>query len=126
VLPGDPGPQAQFHDAVYERGAMALQTLRATVGDEAFFAILRTWAAEHKDGHRDHGAVRRAGGADLGCPAGRPVHDLALHQGKAPDGPGRCPGDDALHDDETEVLLPDRADGRPTGDAAQRMALMSR
>lgn len=50
VLPGDPGPDNQFHDAVYERGAMTLQALRATVGDDAFFTILRTWAARHKDG----------------------------------------------------------------------------
>jgi aminopeptidase N len=50
VLPGDPGPENQFHDAVYERGAMTLQALRTTVGDDAFFTILRTWAAKHKDG----------------------------------------------------------------------------
>jgi aminopeptidase N len=50
VLPGDPGPDNQFHDAVYDRGAMTLQALRTTVGDDAFFAILRTWAAKHKDG----------------------------------------------------------------------------
>lgn len=50
VLPGDPGVPSQFDRAVYLRGAMALQVLRATVGDDAFFEILRTWVAEHKDG----------------------------------------------------------------------------
>jgi aminopeptidase N len=50
VLPGDPGPDNQFHDAVYDRGGMTLQALRTAVGDTAFFRILRTWAAKHKDG----------------------------------------------------------------------------
>ncbi|HEY7593751.1 MAG TPA: M1 family metallopeptidase [Actinophytocola sp.] len=50
VLPGDPGRDDQFHDAVYQRGAMTLEALRTTVGDDEFFAILRSWAAEHKDG----------------------------------------------------------------------------
>jgi aminopeptidase N len=50
VMPGDPGVPNQFHRAIYFRGAMGLQALRATVGDDAFFEILRTWTAEHKDG----------------------------------------------------------------------------
>jgi hypothetical protein len=43
VIVGDPGPDALFAGAVYDRGAMTLHKLRVTVGDEAFFAILRTW-----------------------------------------------------------------------------------
>ena len=50
VLPGDPGAANQFDDAVYDRGALALQALRTAVGDEAFFTILRTWVAEQKGG----------------------------------------------------------------------------
>ncbi|GGM49004.1 peptidase [Longimycelium tulufanense] len=46
VAPGDPGKDNLFHDAVYIRGAMALHQLRTTVGDDTFFAILRTWVAE--------------------------------------------------------------------------------
>ncbi|HEY7224264.1 MAG TPA: M1 family metallopeptidase [Micromonosporaceae bacterium] len=34
----------------YARGAMTLQALRLTVGDDAFFRILRGWAAQKKDG----------------------------------------------------------------------------
>ncbi|OLF09959.1 hypothetical protein BU204_32285 [Actinophytocola xanthii] len=34
---------------VYHRGAMALQNLRVTVGDEVFFAILRGWPATMKN-----------------------------------------------------------------------------
>ncbi len=48
VLPGDPGAENVFHDAVYDRGAMTLHALRSVVGDEAMLDITRTWAAEHR------------------------------------------------------------------------------
>lgn len=44
--PGDPGPDELFPTSVYLRGGMALQALREAVGDEPFFEILRTWAAD--------------------------------------------------------------------------------
>jgi peptidase M1-like protein len=44
---GDPGPEAVFDYAVYLRGAMTLQQLRVTVGDEPFFDILQTWASAY-------------------------------------------------------------------------------
>ncbi|HEV7647703.1 MAG TPA: M1 family metallopeptidase [Actinophytocola sp.] len=47
----DPGTDFVFDLAVYDRGAMTLQALRTAVGDAAFFKILRTWAAEHRDGN---------------------------------------------------------------------------
>jgi aminopeptidase N len=50
VRPGDPGVDEVFGGAVYDRGAMTLHQLRRTVGDEAFFAILRQWAADHRHG----------------------------------------------------------------------------
>jgi aminopeptidase N len=45
----DPGSRTDllFGAPVYYRGAMTLQALRKTVGDDAFFRILRTWAASH-------------------------------------------------------------------------------
>jgi aminopeptidase N len=49
VPPGDPGAADPFHASVYERGGMTLQALRVTVGDSAFFEILRTWAAQMRD-----------------------------------------------------------------------------
>ncbi|MFD5074610.1 M1 family metallopeptidase [Streptomyces sp. NPDC058371] len=50
--PADPGDGAHiFETPVYARGAMALQKLRTTVGDPAFFGILRAWVADHRDGH---------------------------------------------------------------------------
>lgn len=50
VLPGNPGADKQFDNAVYDRGPMALQALRTRVGDEAFFKILQTWVVEHRGG----------------------------------------------------------------------------
>jgi aminopeptidase N len=45
----DPGTKELFGPAVYQRGALVLEALRETVGDAAFFTILRTWAADHRD-----------------------------------------------------------------------------
>lgn len=50
VLPGNPGADNQFDDAVYDRGGMTMQALRTAVGDTAFFRILKTWARQHKYG----------------------------------------------------------------------------
>jgi aminopeptidase N len=47
VPPGDPGAADLFHPSVYERGALALHALRAEVGDDAFWATLRRWVADH-------------------------------------------------------------------------------
>ena len=48
ITVGDPGPADQFNIAVYRRGALTLQALRTTVGDAAFFQILRTWTSTHR------------------------------------------------------------------------------
>lgn len=39
----DPGPADMFDDRVYKRGALTVHALRLTVGDSAFFEIVRTW-----------------------------------------------------------------------------------
>jgi len=49
--PADPGPTRIFSGSVYDRGAMTLHQLRLAVGDDAFFSILRTWAADHQYGN---------------------------------------------------------------------------
>jgi aminopeptidase N len=51
--PGRPSPDHLFGTSVYRRGALTLHALRLTVGDETFFAILRSWAEEHKYGTGD-------------------------------------------------------------------------
>lgn len=46
--PGDPGSAELFSRTVYLRGGMVLQALREEIGDDAFFAVLRTWVDEHR------------------------------------------------------------------------------
>lgn len=43
----DPGMPAMFDDWVYKRGALTLHALRVALGDAAFFAVCRSWVAEH-------------------------------------------------------------------------------
>jgi aminopeptidase N len=51
VKPGDPGADRVFNGAVYDRGAMALHQLRLAVADDAFFTIVREWAARNQYGN---------------------------------------------------------------------------
>jgi len=54
VAVSDPPPIGTAHpagSAIYYRGAMALQNLRTTVGDETFLTIMRTWVESKKDGN---------------------------------------------------------------------------
>ncbi len=46
-----PSPEKLFATSVYVRGAMALEALRQRVGDQAFYATMRTWATEHAYGN---------------------------------------------------------------------------
>ncbi|WP_030210115.1 M1 family metallopeptidase [Streptomyces sp. NRRL S-87] len=50
--PADPpGPEHISDDPVYYRGAMVLHKVRQKVGDKAFFALLRGWAAARRHGN---------------------------------------------------------------------------
>jgi aminopeptidase N len=51
ILLGDPGPERLFDGVVYTRGALVLHALRLKVGDEAFFAILRTYYETYRGGN---------------------------------------------------------------------------
>ena len=51
VVIGDPGVDLLFDNAVYVRGAMTLQALRNEVGDDAFWEIVRGWAATKSGGN---------------------------------------------------------------------------
>ena len=51
VAIGDPGPHELFNFAVYARGAMTLHALRLTIGDEAFFQLLRQWTTDNAGGN---------------------------------------------------------------------------
>jgi aminopeptidase N len=47
----DPGRDHIFDSLVYDRGAMTLQMLRKTIGDHAFFQVLRQWPDQHRYGN---------------------------------------------------------------------------
>jgi aminopeptidase N len=56
----EPGDGANlFGDAVYTRGAMALQALRVRIGSRAFFHLLRRWPALHEEGNATTGELKR-------------------------------------------------------------------
>jgi aminopeptidase N len=46
----NPGVDRMFDPTVYKRGGLALHALRTKIGDPAFFALLRSWVAEHQHG----------------------------------------------------------------------------
>ncbi|MFI6868944.1 M1 family metallopeptidase [Nocardia sp. NPDC050406] len=48
IIVGDPGPIHMFDDRVYKRGALTLHALRRTLGDPAFFNLLREWTARYR------------------------------------------------------------------------------
>ncbi|MFY1635971.1 M1 family metallopeptidase [Solwaraspora sp. WMMB335] len=47
----DPGRSGIFSQAVYKRGGLTVHALRRTIGDDAFFRLLRTWTAEQRNGN---------------------------------------------------------------------------
>ncbi|MEO7555203.1 MAG: M1 family aminopeptidase, partial [Acidimicrobiales bacterium] len=47
----DPGLDGMFDDNVYNRGALTLEALRETIGDDAFFRTLSTYAARFRGGN---------------------------------------------------------------------------
>jgi aminopeptidase N len=51
IPPGNPPADNLFNPGVYLRGGLTLQALRAKVGDEAFFRILKTYAARFRHGN---------------------------------------------------------------------------
>ena len=56
----DPGARRTFDDRVYKRGALTLHALRRAVGDEAFFALLRTLGRHPPLRGRHHRRLRGA------------------------------------------------------------------
>jgi len=51
ALTGDPRPDRLFGISVYQRGGLTLHALRAEVGDDAFFDILRAWVERYGSGN---------------------------------------------------------------------------
>ncbi len=87
LLLADPGPRLMFDDRVYKRGALTLHALRAELGDDAFFAVLRSWVATYNGGSVTtamfEAHVREVTGRD--CAA---LFDAWLRTVELPDLPG--------------------------------------
>jgi len=62
----DPGPGRLFDEAVYARGAMAVQALRHRLGDTAFWTLLRTWVSERRYGNGSVGDFEALAGSVSG------------------------------------------------------------
>ncbi|MFC7303572.1 M1 family metallopeptidase [Streptomyces monticola] len=86
VKPGDPGPENQFHLAVYDRGALALQALRNEIGDESFFKILKGWPSEHAYGNAKVGDFVKYAERVSGKPLAA-LFDTWLYQAAKPGSP---------------------------------------
>ncbi|WP_228266337.1 M1 family metallopeptidase [Ornithinimicrobium ciconiae] len=78
----DPTASEMFEDWVYKRGALTLHALRAEVGDQVFFDILRSWVATHRGGSvstADFVAhCSEVAGRDLAAWFGPWLHETAL------------------------------------------------
>jgi Peptidase family M1 domain/Peptidase M1 N-terminal domain/Immune inhibitor A-like, MAM domain len=71
---GDPGPRHLFDFPVYVRGALTLQALRMKIGDQAFFTVLRRWAAQNAGGNGDTAGFRTLAERVSGKPLGALFH----------------------------------------------------
>ncbi|MCJ1708683.1 M1 family metallopeptidase [Microbacterium sp. VKM Ac-2923] len=78
----DPGPDDMFDDRVYKRGALTLHALRRTLGDRAFFDLVRGWTAQHRHAlvttEDFRAAVENAGGPDAVAVLSRWIDGEAL------------------------------------------------
>ena len=79
----DPGPELMFDDRVYKRGALTLHALRVTVGDDAFFSLLKDWVAEHTGGSVTTEDFRAFASGPHRRRPGRPVRRVAHADGAA-------------------------------------------
>ena len=83
VVIGDPGPDQLFDFAVYIRGAMTLHQLRLAVGDDDFFEIMQTWAADHAGGNVTTDEFIALAESISGEDLGDALRHVAVHAGQA-------------------------------------------
>ncbi|MFH1330561.1 MAG: M1 family metallopeptidase [Actinomycetota bacterium] len=84
-VPGDPGASGaeMFHYSVYLRGGLTLHAVRAEIGDDTLFAVLRAWADRHAYGNGSTpefvALAEEVSGADLDA-----LFDAWLYQAEIP------------------------------------------
>lgn len=106
IVVGDPGPDLMFDDRVYKRGALTLHALRLTIGDDAFFRLLREWTARHRGATATTTDFRVLAETVSGTPLAALLHDW-LDRPELPALPGRAPRGGAAAVTEA-ILLPSR------------------
>ena len=82
----EPGMSRMFDDWVYKRGALTLHAVRAVVGDDTFFRLLRSWVATHDGGTVSTAQFEAhcvAGSGELGGRVGQTLHRW-LHRADLP------------------------------------------
>ena len=66
----DPGADNIFDEAVYDRGGMTMQALRARIGEEDFWSLIRTWLEQKSGGNATseefEALAEQVSGEDLG------------------------------------------------------------
>ncbi|SNC60223.1 Peptidase family M1 [Kytococcus aerolatus] len=86
VTLAEPGMKTMFDDWVYKRGALTLHALRAVVGDETFFGLLRSWVETHRGGTASTAQFEAhcvEGAGELGERVGETLHAW-LHEPELP------------------------------------------
>ncbi|MDH2426524.1 M1 family metallopeptidase [Sphaerisporangium sp. TRM90804] len=87
----DPGPRRLFDDRVYKRGALTLHALRRTLGDDAFFALLREWTTTYQHGTVSTAQFTRLAARHAATPL-TPLFTAWLHADRLPPLPARRAG----------------------------------
>ena len=87
IIVGNPGPKLMFDDRVYKRGALTVEALRRSVGQEAFFRLLRRWGTEYQHGSVDTAMFTALAEAETGFDA-RLLLDRWLFSPGLPELPG--------------------------------------
>ncbi|MEU9098486.1 M1 family metallopeptidase [Streptomyces sp. NPDC048361] len=82
----EPGARRIFDDRLYNRGACTLHALRLTLGDDAFFAVLRGWH-EARRGRSGDTAAFIAHAESLAGDGVRPLLQAWLYEKKLPELP---------------------------------------
>jgi aminopeptidase N len=71
IVVGDPGAALMFDDRIYKRGALTLHALRLTIGDVAFFRLVREWTSTHGGGTATTDDFRRMAAGYSAAPLDR-------------------------------------------------------
>ncbi len=96
VRPADPGKDNPLHNAVYLRGAMALQALREKIGDSTFFTVLKEWQKQRRHGNATVEDFTRLA-QDVSGKSLRRLFDTWLYTpGKPAQGPGAAGGKNGI------------------------------